>query len=212
MPLWNVQPLADSDPIFGLVIFLILGIIGAFGQYQKWRQQRQAQQIRQAPPPPPVPTQHYPPARAPGGRPTPSTSPQSVRHPVGRRALPHVRPTPTHKSTVIVHKNTTIVHKAPRPTRVVTQVPAIPKPQLSGPRHAPVAAQPVEDAAYAHSRASEALSAQMKRGISSTPAVATPPAVTLPEAKRMLRPNNLRKQFILTELLGTPVALRDTTL
>ena len=187
-----LQPLASGDPIVGLVIFAIWGIIAIFSKYQKWQQEQQLKQARQTMPPPmstaaqpQVPQLQTPPVEMPQRRPA-----MALRSGDGRPIPAKARATSPSKPilppTLLPQKPAAVARLAARA----------------------IALEQRNTDAYAHTDYD-----WKTDRISSTEESGRPTqvrsAVSSTELAVMLQLHNLRKQFILTEILRPPLAARN---
>ncbi len=185
MGLATLHFLAKNEGYGALIFFIIWALVAIVSQIQKWQEAKRKQQ-QSSPPPPPRPALPRP-VPLPGTRQM-SRKPQRPQQPV--RTMPKLL--------------AKVLPKAPPPLPPKTPREARPVVTVEVPR----------DAYEATARTAE-LSARMTQTVGTEQATAATrafqerPAITAQELSKAMRPQMLRRSFILTELLAPPVGLRD---
>lgn len=215
-----IHPLAKSEPIVGVIFFVIWGIIVLMSKIQQYRQkQQQGSQ--------PGPTMQLPPQpQLPPTMPQPSDIPQAPlphhQQPVPV-AMPHLRhaeersykPRVAHTPVSMPHlraKSGAARRLPPKP--LVLRRPAPKRPPLPAakvgvaPTNVPAPSAPAEHDAYeihnSVSLSSRHMDAEIGPHGTAPKHMDTPPAISAAELTQILRPGSLRKAYILSEILRRP--------
>ena len=193
---WPLYLLAANDGFGAVVFFLIWAIIIVVSQFQKWQEYKRKHQQNAPPPPSPVrlpSQQRFPMSQQPSAQQRPNLPKQAQRYPTTQTA-PMQRSGPTKRPVL------------QRPGIQQRLRPIPPKP-LRVPLPSPIAEATSTVAPPTIKSAGP--EARMPRESATESTQTTRLAITASELSRAMRPNLLRRSFILTELIAPPMGLRD---